>query len=237
MESLLRDIDRERGKMQDNLANLERHYQKLHGYVQQYVRQAVIEWARLIVSHPASTLLIVETTKIIDENGYAYGNEAEPIRFTSLSLSSGEVWDQLLSPSRSRGVAGTEYHGLRQADLIGKPRLADAWPGIVKALSNRQLVIFGADYAREAFQSDLLKDAFCLQSKAKEFYGEFYGLSLEKVFRYQGLDVNRDDVRDSRDRLPLLAVVVRNLAAGMKKQEPESELADGELGDLEDHPF
>jgi hypothetical protein len=242
LDSFLRDLDRERGKMQTDFENLERHYQRLHEYVGRYVRQTTQEWARLVVSHPASTLLIVETTRVVDEQGYqqGYSSENEPIRLSTLALASGQTWDVLLSPTHSKAVTGADYHGLQQADLIGKPRFADAWTDIEAALADRQLIIYGADWSRQAWRtvsgSDLLANAFCLHNKCREYYDEFYDLSLVKVLSYQGLEVQREELRDSRDRLPLLDMVVRNLAAGMPKkvQEPEPELADGELGD---HPF
>jgi DNA polymerase III epsilon subunit-like protein len=242
MDSLLRDINRERSKMQADVDNLSRHYEKLQGYMRQYIEQSIVEWAQLVTSHPKTLLLVVETTRIVDENGYSYGNEGEPIRFTTFSPASGEVWDQLLRPTHSRGVKGTEYHGLTIADLMDKPQLADAWPEIAEMLEGHHIVIFGADWARSALQSvhptytHALDNAYCLHNKAKEYYGEFYELSLEKILGYQGIEKRRDELKDSRDRLRMQAQVVNNLAAAMKKQTQESEDSDN-LDDLDTHPF
>jgi DNA polymerase III epsilon subunit-like protein len=234
--------------MSADIVNLNRHYEKLHNYVYLHIQQGVKEWARLISDHPRALLLVVETTQIIDSNGYATGS-SEPIRISGLSLADGEIWDQLLSPTYSLEVRGAEYHGLSLDDLKSKPRLAGAWSSLVVKLLNRHVVIFGAAWARDALrsvtQSQVLDEAFCLHSKTKEFYNEFYDLSLEKILSYQGIDKKREELTDSRDRLQVLAQVVRNLAVGMAKQTPESEtsddavVADGgdELGDLDDHPF
>src|SRR5436190_22175692 len=128
MDSLLRDMNRERSKMQSDIDNLNRHYENLHGYVRQYIQQATVEWAKLVVSHPKTLLLVVETTRIVDESGYSYGGEVEPIRFTTLSLLEGSVWDQLLRPTHSRQVQGSEYHGLTRTQLEDKPNISEAWP-------------------------------------------------------------------------------------------------------------
>lgn len=171
MDSILRDIDREQSKMQADVDNLNRHYGKLAGFVGDYIKQATIEWAKLVVSHPKALLLVMETTRIVED---------------------------------------------------------------------RHIIIFGADWARSALQSayhtHVLDNAFCLQNKCKEYYNQFYDLGLEKILSYQGIDKRRDELRDSRDRLLMLARVANNLAAGMQKQSQESEISDS-LGDLSDHPF
>ena len=247
MDSLLRDINREEGKMRTDVENLFRHFEKLAGFAHQYLEQSTIEWARLLVTHPQTLLLIVETTPISDESGYSYSGEKEPIRLTALHLTSGEIWDQLLHPTYSKRVQGTEYHGLTATDLEDKPVINEAWPNIAEVLENRHIVVFGLDYARSALQSvnhhHALDSAFCLHNRAKEFYSEFYELSLEKVLAYQGINKKRDEMKDSRERVLMLAQVVRNLAAGMKKQEQKSESTaesffdDDDLGDLDSHPF
>lgn len=235
MDSVLRDIDREQGKMQSDIDNLNRHYEKLVGFVRQYIERTTMEWARLVASHPKTVLLVVETTRIVDEHGSSY--ESEPIRFTTLSPTSGEMWDQLLRP-QSRKVQGSEYHGLTMADLLDKPDIREAWPSIAEQLEGRHIVIFGADHTRQALQSvghpHALDNAFCLHNKCKEYYGEFYDLSLEKVLSYQSIDKKREELVDSRDRLRMLAQVMNNLAMGMVKQTSEDP---NSLGDLDDHPF
>ena len=239
MDSVLRDLERERSKMQSDVDNLNRHYEKLAGFVRDYIVSTTIEWAKLVASHPKAILLLVETSRILDETGYASSGESEPIRFTTLQLANGEVWDQLIYPTFSRQVHGTEYHGLTLADLQGKPTISEAWPTIMEALESNQVIIFGADWARRAIQTvyhtHALNDAYCLHNKAKEYYGEFYELSLEKILGYQGIDKKREELKDSRDRLAMLAQIVNNLAAGMKKQSQEPESSD--LDDLDDHPF
>src|SRR6476646_3979526 len=120
MDSVLRDIERERNKMQTDIDNLFRHYEKLESFVRQHLEQATIEWAKLVASHPKGLLLVIETTHILDEAGYSYGGESEPIRFTALQLESREMWDQLIRPTHSKAVAGKEYHGLAMADLDEK---------------------------------------------------------------------------------------------------------------------
>lgn len=242
MDSILRDIDREQGKMRADVENLHRHYEKQVSFVRQYMAESTVEWAKLVVSHPKTVLLIVETTRIHDENGYGFSNDNEPIRLTTLSLVSGEMWDQLLYPTHSQQVYGAAYHGLQRSDLVRQPRFADAWPAIEERLKDHHILIFGREHARVAFQtvttSKILDDAFCLHNKCKEYYGEFYELSLEKVLAYQGIDKKRDDLTDSRERIQVLAQVVRNLAAGMKKQEPETEdYTDTSLDNLDEHPF
>jgi len=236
MDSVLRDIEREKSKMQADTENLFRHYEKLAGFVRQHLEASTIEWAKLVTSHPGALLLVVETTRVVDENGSTYG-ESEPIRFTIKHLASGEMWDQLLHPTHSCEVRGAEYHGLAMADLRDKPRISQAWPEIVEALAGHHVIIFGADYVRQAlrsvYQTHLLDDAFCLQNKCKEYYGEFYDLSLEKILGYQSIDKKREELRDSRDRLSMLMMVVRNLAAGMAKKVQEPEPSD----EIDEHPF
>jgi len=236
MESVLRDLEREKSKMQTDVDNLYRHYEKLQGYVRQYIESTTIEWAKLVASHPKAILLVVETIRILDETGYASSGESEPIRFTTLSLASGEMWDQLIYPTFSRQVQGAEYHGLTLAELEGKPTISEAWPTIAETLESRQVIIFGAEWARRAIQTvyptHALDGAYCLHNKAKEFYGEFYELSLQKILTYQGIDRQREQLRDSRDRLLMLAQVITNFAAGMAKQPQEPEASD-----LLDHPF
>jgi DNA polymerase III epsilon subunit-like protein len=240
LESVLRDLERERSKMQTDVDNLYRHYGKLAGFVRQYIESTTIEWAKLVASHPKALLLLVETTRILDESGYASSGESEPIRFTTHQLASGEVWDQLLFPTYSRQVQGAEYHGLVLADLEGQPTISQAWPTIIEALEGRQVIIFGADWARRAIQTvyptHALDGAYCLHNKAKEYYGEFYELSLEKILSYQGIEKRREELKDSQDRLLMLAQVINNLAAGMAKRSQEPESSNG-LDDLSDHPF
>jgi DNA polymerase III epsilon subunit-like protein len=238
---MLRDINREQQKMQSDVDNLNRHYGKLQAYLYEYIEQSVVEWSKLIVDHPKTLLLIIETTRIVDENGNSYGGGSEPIRFATLSLVSGEIWDQLLYPSYSRDVRGTEYHGLQWSDLEGKPTISEAWPKIVEVLGDRHIVVFGAEWALNALrsvrQTHLLDEAFCLHSKCKEYYNEFYELSLEKVLSYQGIEKKREELSNSLDRLAMLAQVVRNLAANTKKQEAATAASDDMLSDLDEHPF
>jgi DNA polymerase III epsilon subunit-like protein len=244
MDSVLRDLERERSKMQSDVENLNRHYGKLVGFVRQYLTQTTVEWAKLVVSHPKTLLLVVETSRIVDESGYSYGVESEPIRFTGLALASGEIWDQLLHPTHSRQVLGAEYHGLTMVDVEAQPRLADVWSSIAERLEDRPVILFGADWTRQALRSvdptyaHALDSAFCLHNKCKEYYGEFYELSLEKVLGYQGIDKKRDELKDSRDRLLMLVQVMNNLAVGMEKQTQDPETSeDNSLEDLDDHPF
>ncbi|SRR6266700_3245138 len=240
MDSVLRDINREKSKMEDDVANLNRHYEKLRGYVYEHLKQTTVEWARLVVDHPKALALIVETSPIVDENGYASSGGHEPIRFTACRFTDSTILlDQLLHPTHSREVGGAEYHGLTVFDVVDKPRLADVWPTIQEVLENRHLIIFGADWARGALRSvlyaSMLDNAFCLQNRCKEYYNQFYDLSLEAVLGYQGIDKKREQLRDSRDRVLMLVQVVRNLAAGMAKQVQESE--GDTLDDLDEHPF
>lgn len=249
MDSFLRDLDREQSKMTADIENFNRHYGKLRDYVRQYVVQSTVEWAQLLVSHPQALALVVETTPVIESGGYRL-SENEPIRLTACSLSSGVgIYDQLLYPTLSQDVRGVDYHGLRMSDLVDQPRLAEVWPKIIELLENRPVVIFNADWARSALrtvvQTHVLDKAFCLHNRSKEYYGQFYELSLETVLGYQGIDRKREQLTDSRERALMLVEVVRNLAAGMAKHvQPEEEsgstadsLFDDDLGDLEAHPF
>lgn len=219
-DSLLRDLNREHSKMEASIAKMNHHYGELEEYVRQYIEQTTTEWAKLVLNHPKSLLLIVETTR-------TDGGENEPIRLTTLPLAGGEVWDQLLRPIYSQDLTGSAYHGLTMDDLKDKPRIVDAWTDIEKALEDHHIIIFNADFARDALRSvcrtHLLDDAFCLHNKVKEYYGEFYELSLEKILSYQDIDKKREDLKDSRERIRVLAQIIRNLSTGIKKktQEPE----------------
>ena len=243
MDSILRDIDREHGKMLSDITKLNQHYDNLQDFTYQYIKQTTIEWAKLILDHPKALLLIIESTRIVDQNGYAiyggYGEDSEPIRFTTLSLTSGQIWDQFIYPSQSQCVQGTEYHGLTLADLEGMPTISEAWLKIVDVLADRHIIIFGADYARQVIRSvypaHILNDATCLHNRCKEYYREFYELSLEKVLAYQGINKKRSQLTDSRERILMQAQVIRNLAAGMEKQVQEPETSDDDT--LDDHPF
>lgn len=241
MDSFLRDLDREQSKMQSDIENLNRHYGKLRDYVRQYVVQGTIEWARLIISHPQAIVLVIETSPVVDENGYT-SSEHEPIRLTALSLTSGVgIYDQLFHPTYSHDVHGASYHGLTMVDVENQPRLADEWPKILEVLENRPLVIFNADWARVALrtvvQSNVLDGAYCLHNRAKEFYGQFYELGLEKVLSYQGIDRKREQLTDSRERALMLVEVLRNLAAGMEKKSEGEGAADDGLGELDEFAF
>lgn len=230
-DSILRDLNREQSKIQATIANFNHHYGDLEGYVRQYVEQTTIEWAKLVLDHPKSLLLIVETS-LTD------GGDNEPIRFTGLPLAGDEIWDQLIHPTLSKDVYWTEHHGLTMSDMENQPSIAEAWSDIEKVLADRHIIIFGADYARNTLRTmcrtRLLDDAYCLHNKAKEYYGEFYELSLRTVMSYQGIDKKREDLKDSRERVLVLAQVVRNLSTGMKKQVQESEEHDDSL---DEHPF
>jgi DNA polymerase III epsilon subunit-like protein len=246
MESLLRDLDREAGKMQADVEKLHRHYENWQLYVRQYIQQTTVEWAKLVLSHPLSLLLIVETTPIVGKDGCATTTEHEPIRLTAFSLFTGKIiYDQLIHPSLSQGVKGHDHHGLLASDLVDQPRLAEAWTHITELLEGHPVIIFGADWACEAIstvvQTHVLDGAFCLHGKSKEFYGEFYELSLEKICSYQGIDKRRDQLKDSRERVLVLAQVLHNLAQGMPKQVQETQstesMLDDEPLDLDSHPF
>lgn len=243
MDSILRDLDREQSKMQSDVSNLSRHYENLRDYVRQYLEATTVEWAKLVVNHSHALLLVVETTRIVNEDGYSTSGNSEPIRLTTFSRVRGEIWDQLIQPTYSKRVEGTEYHGIVLADLLDKPHLADVWSEVVERLEGKHLIIFGADWARSAVRTvqptHLLDNAFCLHNKVKEYYGEFYELSLEKVLGYQGIDKPRTEMRDSRDRIVMLDQVVRNLATGMtkRKQQQEQERSDDSLNDLDERPF
>lgn len=238
MDSLLRDLDREHLKMQSDIEKLHRHYEKLVIYVRQHLEASTIEWAKLIANHPRAVLLAVETTHIVDQSGYSHGGESEPIRFTTRSLASGDMRDYLFRPTHSHQVTGTEYHGLTLDDVEDRPMISEVWPTIAEQLEGLHLVIFGVDHARQAlrtvYQTDLLDGAFCLHNRCKEYYNQFYQLSLETVLAYQGIEKKRNDLKDSRDRIALLAQVVHNLATGMQKQ---SLAKDETSDDLSDHPF
>lgn len=239
MDSILRDIDREHGKMETGISNLNRHYGNLRDYVSQYLKTSIIEWAKLVVDHPKALLLIVETTRILNEDGYSTSGDSEPIRLTTLSRVRGEIWDQKLHPAHSKKVEGTEYHGIMFPDLLDKPRLADIWLEVVERLERKHIIVFGADWARQAVRTiqhtHLLDNVACLHNKAKEYYGEFYELSLEKILSYQGIDKRRYELRNSCDRILMLDQIIRNFATGMEKQVQEPEASDDNTFD--DHPF
>jgi hypothetical protein len=238
LDSILRDINREQGKLDTDVANFNRHYEKMRAYVYLHTKQTTIEWAKLVKDHAKALILIVETTHIVDEYGHASSNGIEPIRFTTLSIASGEIGDHLIRPTYSKGVHGTEFHGLSQVDLEEKPLLVDAWPGIAETLQDKHIIIYGADWACAALRgthyAQALDGAYCLHNRCKEFYNEFYELSLEKVLNYQGIDKKREQLTDSRERIVMLQQIVSNLAAGMEKQKP---VDDSGLEDLEEHPF
>lgn len=227
-DSLLRDINRERSKMEASIRKLDYHYEQMASYVQSHLEHSTIEWARLVLDHPKSLLLIVETTR-------TDGGENEPIRLTTLPLVGGEIWDQLLQPIYSQDLTGSAYHGLTMDDLKDKPRIVDAWTDIEKALEDHHIIIFNADFARDALSSvcrtHLLDDAYCLHNKSKEYYGEFYELSLEKILSYQDIDKKREDLKDSRERIRVLAQIIRNLSTGMKKKTQEPEENENPLDD------
>lgn len=238
---MLRDLHREQSKMQADIIALNRHYENMCGYVRQYLEATTIEWAKLVMDHPKALLLVVETTHIVDENGYYTSSDSEPIRLTTFSRVRGEIWDQKIQPTYTNGIQGTEYHGIVLADLLDKPRLADIWPEVVERLEGKHLIIFGADWARLAMRTVqpahllALDNAACLHNKCKEYYGEFYEISLEKVLSYQGINKPRTELRDSRERVVMLDQVIRNLSTGMAKQEQER--SDDNLGDLDERPF
>lgn len=242
MNSFLRDIHREQSKMQGDVENLHRHHEQLQGYLRQYIEQSTREWAQLVLNHPQAVLLIMETTRIIDENGsVAYRDQNEPIRLTCLSLGRSEIWDLLLHPKHSQGVTGTEYHGLTMSDVEEKPTIDEAWADIQERLEGRHIVIFGAEWAQLALQSAyptrLLDGAFCLHNKCKEYYNEFYNLSLETVLQYQGIDKRRAELTNSRARILMLETVISNIAQGMRKQPQATDTLDDDDDELEDHPF
>jgi hypothetical protein len=258
LDSILRDINREEEKTKKDVENFHYHYEKLRGYVYQHTKQTTIEWAKLVIDHPGAIVLIVETTQILDESGYSSGGYIEPIRFTMLSLAREEVWDYLVRPTYSKRVSGTEYHGLTMADVQEKWLLADAWSEIEELLKDKHIIIYGADWARTALRGTryehTLDGAYCLHNKCKEYYNEFYELSLEKVLSYQGIERRRDELKDSWDRAVMLREVIRNLANALPKQSQErfeldlpeglpemgEGVSNGGLGDLEDldeHPF
>lgn len=233
----LKDINREQGKMLSDIESMNRHYVKLQDSLYQLIRYNVIEWARLVESHPKAVLLIVETTQIVDEHGRGLSGHNEPIRFTTRHIASGEIWDQLIKPTHSKGVAGTEFHGLSWFDVLDQPKISEAWDSIAAHLADRQVVIFNAQWARDSVKTSyptrLLDSAYCLHTKAREYYNEFYGCSLEKILGYQGTDKTRGDLRAAPARVVMLDLILHNLANGMeKKPEPEPELTD-----LDDHPF
>jgi DNA polymerase III epsilon subunit-like protein len=247
MDSFLRDIDRSRSKMQTDVERLYRHYDQLAAFVHQYTEQTTVEWARLVATHPQTLLLIIETTPVVDRAGSASSGGNEPIRMTAYQPATETVvLDQLLHPTHSHDVKGFEYHGLLMSDVVDMPRLADAWPKIAEVLENHHIIVFGLSYARQALQTvsttRILDTACCLHNRCREFYGEFYYLSLDQIFHYQGIDKSREALKDSRARILVLAQVLNNLAQGMKKQVPEPESAtepflDDGLGDLDQHPF
>ena len=238
MESLFGKIDYLRTKMKSDMDKLVSHYDEHTAFVQQSIRQGIIDWAKVIVDHPKALFVIIETTPIVNANGSVL-QEHEPIRFTSFDPVKDKLYDQMFAPTHSKEVRGTEHHGLTLADVENEPRLADVWPSLAVAIFDRQIVIFGADWARHALtgivpHAPLLDNAFCLHNKCKDYYGEFYYISLEKVLGYQGIDKKREELNDSRDRIVMHAQILENLAAGMEKQEPAQEEG---LDDLPDHPF
>jgi DNA polymerase III epsilon subunit-like protein len=238
-ESFLKHISYKQGKMQGAIANMNRYYDEMTDFIRQYIVETTVEWAKLVVSHPKTTLVIVETTPIVDDMGNSYTGESEPIRITTFFFEKETyILDQLICPTISKDVKGTEYHGLSWSDVREYPRFDEVLPRIEEHLKDRVVIIFNADWARQALstvsRSDIFKDALCLHNKAKEYYGQFYELSLQTVLEYQGINKTRDQLKDSRERILMLAQVVRNLAAGMKKVEPEPE---PEETDLDEHPF
>jgi hypothetical protein len=241
MDSLLRDLNREHYKMQRDMIALDLHYKNLETYLYQYVKNSVVEWAKLILNHPKASLLIIETTPIYDYNGYANGDN-EPIRFTGMSLVGNQKWDLLVKPTHSKQIGGTQHHGLTMKDVAPYLTLAECWHEIAYQLSGQHVVMFSPDWAISALRSvhvadkpyTFLGNAFNLHNKCKEFYNEFYDLSLETILRYQGIDKQRSQLQNSIDRIKVLAQIVENLANDLAKvQEPESTEDD----DLEGHPF
>lgn len=245
---MLKDIGREKGKLdgdvQQFIQQFSYHYAKLSAFVENLIVDSVVEWAQLIASHQDATLVIIETTKAYGQHGHLLGDE--PIRLTTLDLVSKTLHDYLFRPETAKEITSTAYNGITMEDLIGQPLFKDAWPGLKEQLADRLVIVFGLDYAKKAIWLDHtpFKRAFCLHNKTKEFYGEFYGLSLETVLSYQGINKTREELKESTERIYYLAQVIEKLAEGKPKvQVPaapatgESDDILGELGDLSEHPF
>lgn len=89
---------------------------------------------------------------------------------------------------------------------------------------------------------DPLPGATCLHTKCKRYYGQFYDLSLQTVLSYQGVNKTRTEMTDSRERIEMQVLVLRNLAEGKAKVQevPDTPVASEAIDlvdELDAHPF
>jgi hypothetical protein len=235
MDHFLKEMMRESEKMRQDAESIQRHYEKLVGYVKQSTQANTIEWAKLILMYPGTHLLIVDTTPLIDEYGAVYSLQGEPIRLTAYNLrDQAIVIDQQVAPVFSKAIRGFEYHGLK--DTWDMPRLADIIDQVTSILDGAPVVVFGLEFAQRALQMvstrrRILDNGHCLHTRCRDYYWEFYYLGLDQVLQYQGINKRRSELTDSRERVKVLAEVLSNLAKGLPKQDPpapKKDLADDE---------
>lgn len=236
-------------KLDDDIARLQRHLQDVVDAAKDFSRSNAIEWARLAVTHPYAVLLIIETTHIVRKQPvYQVLAEIEPIRFTTLNLSNGELFDQKVRPTLSEEITETGLHGLTMDNLEDKHLLGYYWSEIESHLLNRQVIIFGKEHAESALdhamlQHDIIKDAFDFHSICQGYYTQFYDLSLERVLAYQGIDKKRHELKDSVERIRYLEKVLRNISIRLERHSIQYEgysddpFVTDEESSLDEHPF
>ena len=161
----------------------------------------------------------------------------EIISFASVPIEEGrlvvgEVYTAIVRPARMPEAATIRIHGLRAADLVGAPALADAIEPIIESLTGRVVVAHSA-WVERAFLGAALRefglrlaepvlDTACLASHllGASAGGEEQILELSDTARRLGLPVHRPHHADG-DALTTAQLFIA-LAAQLDRTEPQT---------------
>jgi DNA polymerase III epsilon subunit-like protein len=99
-------------------------------------RVAAAEWARGVLDDPAAVVLDTETT----------GLAGWVVEISAIAQDGSAGIDWLVNPRVPIEAGASAIHGITDADVADKPRLADMWADLAGFLANRRVIVYNAPF-------------------------------------------------------------------------------------------
>lgn len=108
---------------------------------------STIAWARAMLADPQAVILDTETTGL--------DGSAEICQIAILGIDGTVYLDTLVKPTRSIPKQATNIHGITDAMVANAPTMEALYDQIIALLSDRQVIIYNADYDVRLLQQSL----------------------------------------------------------------------------------
>jgi len=160
---------------------------------------------------------------LLDTETTGLGTQDEVIELGIIDTDGNTVYHSLFMPNCPIGLGATAVHGITVSDVIDAPRFADEWSKINAALTDKQVLIYNANFdirmlnqtARIHGCNELLSyaNSHCVMNGYAKYNGEinpktgsYKWVKLEQALRNEGIPTHQNH-RVIGDCLMTLALI------------------------------